>query len=107
MELEIADLIQEGMPPEHVAGMRAQALYDTFPSIIWHENKLAVQVYCVCQWTIHMGMGGTWYQGISQQEILATFSMLGVPATDQADVMYRVRYLVSCAQPVYQSKVKK
>ncbi|MGL4574958.1 MAG: DUF1799 domain-containing protein [Burkholderiaceae bacterium] len=95
------------MPPDHARHMRAQAYFDAWPSYIWPENKIAVQVYELCQWSIPIGMGGAWYQGISATEIHSACALVGVKRADRLDTAYRVRCMVGVAQPIYQATVKK
>jgi hypothetical protein len=86
--------------------MRAQALFDSWPAYVWPENRTAVEVYGLCQWTIHASMSA-WYQGISASEILAACELCGVERTYWRDVAHRIRIMVSAAQPILQEAIKK
>ncbi len=64
---------------------------------VWTCNLLAVRVFQHCTITgISAGLGGIWWTGIAAEEISVVCRLLNVPASQQADVTWDVRYMGKC-----------
>lgn len=79
---------------------------DTLWMGVLPANRMAVEVYRECQWTMLANMAGMAALGISAQEKRAALLLLRVPRSDWTDTLHRLHVMVGAAAPVLNRKPK-
>lgn len=71
---------------------------------MWTENWNIVEVFTRCHWRSQYVAGATEvvriFEGVESSEIAAVASMLGLPASDNADLLWGVRVMQTVALPI-------
>lgn len=71
---------------------------------MWTENWNIVEVFTRCHWRSQYVAGAAEvvriFEGIESSEIATVASMLGLPASDNADLLWGVRVMQQVALPV-------
>lgn len=94
----------QGWGEEELAIERADIKRQSAPGLIWPENWLTANVFLTCRWTLVVGMGSAYWQGISAQEIEAACRLHRVPRAEVLDVLRGIHHMESAAQPILNEK---
>lgn len=69
-------------------------------------NRVAVQVYRACQWTVVGTMADVYHVGISGQEVRSVVELHRIEPECWPDVSERVRVMVDAARPLLNFREK-
>ncbi|MEO5626922.1 MAG: DUF1799 domain-containing protein [Dokdonella sp.] len=103
-ESDLDELRDQGWDEEAIDVERAEAARLREPSLIWPKNWTIAHVFECCQWTVHIGMAGGFWMGISGQEIDSVCRLQKVPRDEWHEVLLGVRLMASKAAPVMNEK---
>ena len=70
------------------------------PGRVWAVNWTIACVFLDCRWTLVLGIGGAYYQGISAREIDAACRLHTVRRSERQAVLQGVRVMEAAAQPI-------